>query len=301
MKIFLFLLFFQFNLESRLVESLKAQIGEEVITQIDLYNFKLQLKQKLLPSSILLETLYKPSELLRSKKLRLQFLIEKSLLNQVAQQKNIYMEESLLTKKINSFKGALSNKSFSQKLRRGALSFESFRKDLNAFSKIELLLNQAVLSKIAISNQDIESYHFKKYKKALYKNFEYEFISLSFSETKKALVLKSLSQKEFTDLKALAQSFKLEYKSSRLREDQISPIFKKELTKLSVSQISSVLFFENTYYLLQLSWKTPLTSPKEIKIKNQIEEILFRQKLKKELREWIEEQKKQVFIKTAFP
>ncbi|MCZ0932359.1 MAG: hypothetical protein OXJ52_04300 [Oligoflexia bacterium] len=294
---FVFLVFLSPNLQARLVESLKAQVGEEVISQIDLNNFKLQLKQNLVPSSLLLKTLYSPSQLLKNEKDRLSFMIETRLLSQMAQQQKFPLDETRLNKELKSLQGALSKTRFSKKLKRVGLTLESLKKSLNENSQIDRLLSQVVLSKITVSDQDIESYHFTKYKKPLFKVFEYEFTALSFPENKKNQVLKAQRENPLKSLEELSQSLNLEYKKSQLKEDQIRKMFKKELDKLSVSQFSPLLFSENTYYLLQLKWKAPFISPKEKIKKDQIEKQIFEKKLKQELRRWIEEQKSQFFIK----
>ena len=302
MKAFLLIPFavFSFKLQARLVESIKAQVGEEIISQIALSNFKLQLQKKLTPPSLLLKTLYKPSQLIKNEETRLNFMIERNLLAQLAQQQNISIDKTTLNKELKSLQGALSNTQFSKKLKRATLSLKSFKEYLNTNLQIDFLLSQSVLSKISISDQDIESYHFTKHKKPLFKAFEYEFASLSFPENKKALVLKNLKKSFIKNLDELSQNLNLEYKTSKLKGNQISQIFKEELDKLSVSQVSSLLLVGNRYYLLQLKWKAPLTSPQERKIKARIEKILFDRKLNQELRQWIDEKKNQFFIKQNF-
>ena len=293
----IFLVLFSFNLPASLVESLRAQVGEEAISQKDLDNFKLQLKQKLIPPSLLLKSLYSPSQLLKSEKLRLQFMIETRMLSQLAEQEKLPFDEIRLNKELKALQGSLSKQQFSNKLKRAGLNLESLKQSLKTNLQIELLLSQFVLSKITVSDQDIESYHFKKYKKPLFKVFEYEFTSLPFPENKKSQVLKFRQESPFKSLEELSQSLNLEYKTSRLKEDQISKMFKKELDKLSVSQFSPLLFSGDSYYLLQLKWKAPFISPQEKRKKDQIEKLIFDKKLKQELRQWIEEQKSQVFIK----
>ena len=296
---FVFLVFlFTFPVShARLVESLKAQVGGEAISQIEINNFKSQLKQKLQPPSLLIETLYSPSRLLKEKSSLLQFFIEKSMLSQLAKQKNIPIEKSRINKVFKSLQGSLSKKQFAQKLKRVGLTKQSLKQQIQESLQIDFLLGQFVLSKITVSDQDIESYHFTKYKKPLFKNFEYEFSSLVFSEDKKDQVLAVRQDSPFKSLEELAQGLSLEFKNSRLKENQISPLFKKELDKLSISQFSPLFFLEDSYYLLQLNWKAPLISPKEKKKRDAIEKKLFEQKLKQEMRQWIEEQKKLFFIK----
>ena len=138
-----------------------------------------------------------------------------------------------------------------------------------------LFLSLFVISKITISEQDIESYHFNKYNKALFKSFEYEFASVRFSENKKETFLKKILYKDLMDLKKTALSLGLEYKVSKLKQKDIQPVFKKELDKLSVSQLSPILIFGDSYYILQLKWKYPKISPEEQKRKTRIEKILL--------------------------
>ena len=301
MKALILLFFFNWSSQARLVESIKAQVGEEIITQRDLHNFKSQLKQKLVPPSLLLKTLYSRSQLIKKKSLRLKFMIENSLLTQLSEQSDGLIDQSVLNKALKSMQGKLSQEQFNKKLKAVGLSLESLKKGLKSSLQIDFLLSQSVFSKISLSNQDIESYHFTKYKKPLFKFFEYEFTSLSFPESKKGLVIKKRQENSFKSLEELAQELNLEYKTSRLKENQISESFKKELDKLSVSQFSSLLLIGETYYLLQLKWKSPLISPKEHKKKSQIEKILYEKKAKQELRQWLEEKKSQFFIKQNFP
>ena len=295
--VFILLFFFSLNSMSRLVESLKAQVGGEAVTQSDLNNFKLQLKQKLNPSSLLLKTLYSPSQLLKNKPLLLQFMIEKSMLSQLAAQKEPPLNKNLLNKELKSLQGGLSKKSFSQKLKRAGMTIESLKQEIKESMQIDFLLNQSVLSKVTISNQDIESYHFIKYRSPLFKVFEYEFSSLAFPESKKDQIIAYRQKKPFKSLEELSKALSLEFKNSRLKEGQISPVFKKELDRLSVSQFSPLLLLEDSYYLLQLKWKAPLISPKEKRKRDKIEQLLFEKKLEQEMRQWIDKQKSLFFIK----
>ena len=295
--IFIFFLLLSSFSEARLVESLKAQVGGELISQIDISNFKSQLKQKLIPPSLLLKQLYKPSNLLNNKTRLLNFMIEKSMLSQLADQKKLPVEQKELNKIFNSLKAGLSEKQFLQKLKKSGLTKEALKQQIKESLQIDFLLNQSVLSKITVSDQDIQSYHFTKYKNPLFKVFEYEFVTMAFAEDKKAPVLKLRQESPSKNLKELSQSLNLETKNSQLKEDQISPVFKKELDKLSVSQFSPLLFLNGSYYLLQLKWKAPFISAKEKRKRDKIESLLFEKKLKQEMKKWIEEQKKNFFIK----
>ena len=122
-----------------------------------------------------------------------------------------------------------------------------------------------------------------------------------FSENKKEAVLKKILDKDLVDLERMALSLGLESKASKLKQKDIQPVFKKELDKLSVSQISPILIFGDFYYILQLKWKHPKIAPDEQKRKTRIEKILYEKKRKEEIHKWIEEKKASFSINTPFP
>ena len=305
MKLFvIFFVFFNLQLQARPVESLKAQVGEEILTQMDLKNFKSQLKNKTRPLS-LLQTFYNSSQLLKNEKLRLKFLIERNLILQLAEKQKLAVDSTKIEKELRAFLQKTYPKiSLAKNLIKikkvGSVDLSLARKTLKENLQINQILSQSVFSKVSVSDQDIESYHFAKYKKALSKVFEYEFSSLSFPESKKNMVLKAREAKPLESLEELSKKLGLEYKKSRLQEGQINQAFKTELDKLSVSQVSPLVLVGGTYFLLELKWKSALISPKEQEKKAKIEKSLYDQKLKQVYKEWIEEQKSQFFIKTDF-
>lgn len=283
---------FSFNSQARVVEKIQAQIAEEMISLIDLKNFQKQFRWGLVPSSLLLKQVYKKSELLKDKNKLLDFMITRKMLFQIAQQEKLpEIPKKNIEKRLSSIKGSSSHKSFSRKLIKAGLTLQDLRQQILMNLKNDLLLSQFVVSKITVSEQDVESYHFNKYNQALFKNFEYEFVSINFTENKKEAVLKKLLGKTSDNLEEIARSLKLEYKTFKLKDGEIQSLFKKELDKLSVSQISPFLLLGGSYYILQLKWKQPQISPREQKKKGQIEKFLFEKKLKEEIQKWIEEKK----------
>ena len=295
MKLFIFSGFFFFALNSQalLVEKIQAQVGEEMISLIDLKNFQKQIRLNLVPPSLLLKYVYSSKKLLKSKSKLLDFMITRSVLAQIAKQKQLpEIPKKNIQKVFLRLKGSSSHKKFSIKLKQAGLSVKTLKQEILIDLKNDLLLSQFVISKIAVSEQDIESYHFNKYHQALFKTFEYEFATLNFKENKKEAVLRLLKKdKDLVELKEVAEFLNLEHKVLKLKEGEIQKFFKKELDKLFVSQISSVLFVNNSYYILQLKWKTPQISTAEQKKKNQIQTILYEKKTRQEIEKWIEEKK----------
>ena len=287
-----FLCFFSLSLHAQIVERVQAQIAEEMISLIDLKNFQRQLRSGLVPSSLLLKQLYRSPELLKDKNKLLDFMISRNMLFQMAKKEKLpELDKKALEKSLRQLKGSLSDKTFARKLKKVGLDLKDLKQQILMDLTNNLLLTRFVVSKIVISEQDIESYHFNKYNQPLFKNFEYEFISVSFPENRKEEILKGLSGKASVQLEDIARSLNLEPKTLKLKDKEIQKLFKKELDKLSVSQISPFLLLGNSYYVLQLKWKQPQISLREQKKKKEIEKALYKKNLRKETQKWVERKK----------
>ena len=287
---FLFSFFLCLNASSQIIEKVQIQVGEEMISLLDLKAFQKQLRLRLVPSSLLFTRTYKKSQ-------ALDFMLNRFLLSQLAKKELLPAPskkqiESLLKK----LRGKLSHKAFAKKLQSAGLTLKELRKQIQTALTNDFFLSQFVIPKIIVSEKDIESYYFNKYHRPLFNTFEYEFVSVSFAENKKEAFLKKLKNKKSNDLEDMARSLNLDYKILTLKEKDIQTQLKKELIKLSVSQISPLFFLANQYYVLQLKWKYPKINQSEKKKKEKIEKLIYKQKVNQEISQWIEEKKTTFFI-----
>ena len=96
-------------------------------------------------------------------------------------------------------------------------------------------------------------------------------------------VIKAVN-KGITNLEAMAKSLGLNHKILRLKDRDIQTDLKRELNRLSVSQISPIFFISDLYYIVQLHWKTPQISPEERQKKVEIEALLYKRKIKQRIK-----------------
>ncbi len=293
MKFFIpIFILFSLTSQAKIVEKTQAQVASEMISLIDINNFQTQLRLNLAPSSLLLDQVYNKSELLRNKNKLLDYMISRNLLFQIAEKEKLpEISKKEIQKALKKLKATLSHKQLSKKLKKAGLSLTSLKEQILTDITNDLLLTQFVVSKIIISEQDIENYYFRKYNKHLFKTFEYEFISANLKENKKNKIIEKLKSKSIADLEETAHLLEIEYKKLKLKDNEIQKVFKKELDKLSVSQISPLIPIGDSYYILQLKWKQAQISPNEQKRKEKIEKTLYAKILKKEIKKWVEEKK----------
>lgn len=313
MRLFLFLIFYcsGFNSFATLLEKTTAQVGKSMISLIDLKTFQKRMRLNLIPDSFILDSLYKgrwtllqkpatSNKLGPQKERALNYLILREIVRQKI--KNLPLEQSLpepeITATLKKQKGRLSSGQFLSRLKKAGFgSLLEYQIFLKEEKKMELLLMRALSPKIALFNHEIESAFFKVYKRSLFSDYEYDFLLVSFEEDQKEQVLRSLQKKSPGDLKKWAKALNLSFKNSKLKSKEIESSIRKELDKLSVSQISPLLFLSSSYYLLQLKWKEALIDPKDRNKKLKIEGNLSQKKLWRELSYWIQSEKDQFFIK----
>jgi len=326
MKALVFLSFTIVNFAQALVlEQTKAQVGERAISLIDIKNFQKQEASGLIPNSLLLDSLYKklksPSkeknlfllpelskashyQKLTGQNKALNYLIVREMLIQKLNQSEgnlIEVSKNSLTKTLNQKQAKRSSKRFLSRLKKvGFESLIEYQNFLREEEEIRLFLLRSLTPKATVSNREIESAFFKKYKRKLFSDSLYDFDFVSFQENKKESVLNALDNEAvIEDFEAWATSLDLSFKNSKLKSKEIGVPIRRALEDLSVSQVSPLLFINSSYYLLKLNWKEALIQPKDSKKKNQIEEKLLKEKLLKELGLWIQNEKDQTFLKLS--
>lgn len=297
-------IFLSFSLLSsaKLVEKVVAYIDEEMISLSDLNRFHKQIQRGLVPPSLLLKQVSR-KKLLNQKKARLHFLLNQKMLVKIANEKNIKISPQNQKRLFKSMQASWSLREFNKKIKRAGFSLTQFNQHIEMALKIDRLLSQEVASKIIISDNDINAYHFNKYKKNIFRYFEYEFDSVFFPNTKKG-------QKELNEFVTLlsshsfsqaAQQRRVKVNTSHLKFSEVSAAMYKVLKNLSVSQTSQPIPIGNQLYVIHLSWKTPYLRPYEQKKKQKIQKRLFERELKKEINQWIKEQKTNFSIKIHSP
>ena len=294
MKFLSFLLVFAFSSHATLTEKILAQVGEEVLSLEEVMLLRRKVQKDILPSSLLLSTVFKKSKLLNNKKERLEFLISLNMLSQMAEK---YPHLSPSSKRIEEvykkIQGKRSSKSFANLLKSIGSSGDKFK----AFIEKNLLADGALLflvgSRIKVSNEEIEAWYKKKYKKPFFNSVEYEFVSLQMNEDQKNQVLNRIQGKSSYDLKALASKLGLKTETLRLPQESLNSSIKKELEKLVISKNSPFFTVEGSWYLVQLLWKGKAFYPKNQEKKAKIEAKVYEEKRKVQIIAWLTKEKKE--------
>ena len=296
-KLFCGFLFFITPLlsHSYLVEKTVGSIGESFIPLSSVRLYKKRLRAGLIYPTTLFK-LSSKKELLSNEKKLISFMLMNLMVYKVMKNINFEASPEQVEAALNRVKRKQKLVQFAKKLSRFGYTLKSFREELKVNLKKDFVIRQTIFSKIKISEDDINSYYFNKYKKSLYTSFEYDFSFISFLKTKKGLreakkVLNLIKESSFKKVSA-----SLSPQKKILRSSQLDSRMEKVLKNLSISKTSPITPIDNKLYIFSLHWKTPAFNLKQERTKQKIEALLIERELKRELKRWVDKQKKHFFI-----
>ena len=297
----LFCLFLSFAGQARLVEKVMARVGEDMISLMELNSYRKRLADKTVPDTLLFRITPRRLILLKTNSL-LNFLVSKKILENLTETLDFQPSEKQIRQAVKKLRGRRTQKAFAQRLNRAGLSLKTLRREIILSLKIDFFLTREVISKIIISENDINSFYFNKNGTGLFKHFEYDITSLTFPRTEEGIKKARSARKAIgkTSFEETARLFSGELKTHRLKTGEMREAMEKAVQPLSVSDVSDLIPVGDRLYLFRLNWKTPLLTRAEEKTKNKIQKKLFERELKKTLQKWLKEKKTGFAVRT-FP
>ena len=275
----------------RLVEKILFPLGEDVITLSTRNQIRRELKAQLVPSSLLLK-IFPKKTLLFDKKTFLDFLIAQRVIDLSLNESDFSPEKGQVQAHLQQLKTSLSSKEFKRNLKKSSLTLKKLKEKIAQSLRRDFFLNKNFISKIVISDNDINGYFFNIKGENLFKVFEYEFSFLAFKQTKKGL---KKARQAFNALPAsfsnLSKPQGGRFEKHRLKSGEMSQPMEKALKNLSVSQFSPLTPIGNQVYILKLNWKTPVFTQKQEKERRKIYALLLEKEFAKVFYKWLEKKK----------
>ena len=277
----------------RLVEKVLFSLGEKAITLSDRNQLERELRLQLVPFSLLLR-IFPKKTLLSNKTALLDFVIAQRIIDLSLDENNFLPGKKDIQARLQQLKKS-SSTSFKKRLQQSSLTLKELEKKISQALKRNFFVNKEFISKIVISDSDINGYFFNTKGGNLFQAFEYEFSFLAFKQTSEGL------EKARQTFHAFTSSFgalpeKVEggrFEKHRLKSGEMSLLMEKVLKSLSVSQISPLTSIGNQVYIFKLDWKSPVFTVKQEKERRRIYALLLEKELAATFREWLKEKKSQ--------
>ncbi len=281
-------------------DAIVAVVNDEVITLNDLRDYVHSVYVGLLAEHASKDKIEKVMQSLKTK--ALDNLIKDKLILSEANRLGIKVRPELVDKRLEQVKAKYgSEQEFMDALIRNGATISDLRKKIIEQYKIQFVIDREVRSKIYISPKEVTDYY-EKHKDEFRRKerVNLQSIFISFGNDKKAARAKA--EEALRELKAGADFLDVVEKYSDapsvgiVEKGQLLPEVEDIVFNLKENKISPIIEVKTGFFIFNLKGRIPARVASLREVKDNISSILYKQKFKKRLDEWIDRLKKNAYI-----
>jgi peptidyl-prolyl cis-trans isomerase SurA len=242
-------------------------------------------------------------------------IIENRIQLQQAEREKIVVEDSEIAEQVDEIKKKLGAKSpleFEEMLKSQGLTLEGVRKRIKDQIMVQRLMRRKVGLRVTVTEQEIDKY-LEDNREKLEVGLSFEARHILFlpkppdseeaweaarrkSEQVYALLIEGQRFSELAKTYSEDASGKDGGSLGRLKRGELAPDIEQAILKLEPGQFSSPFRSKVGYHLFQLDSKESLTGEALVQARNQIRDILYRQKYDARMQEWVADMKQRAVI-----
>lgn len=281
----------------QVVEKILFSIEEELITLSARNQAERELKSGLSSPHAFLLRIFPKKTLLSNKKALLDFLIAQKMIDLSLSEADVLPNKEQVEAVLKNIRASSSMKAFKRKLKKNGMTLKELKTKISHSLRRDFFINREFVSKIIISDSDINGQLFNSKGKPSFNIFEYEFSFLAFPQTKEGL---KEAREAFDALPVSFENFSKQkqgpYEKHRLKSGEMSSLMEKVLKNLSVAGFSPLTPIGSRVYIFKLDWKTPVWTADEEKERQKIHKALMETELIKEFHKWLKEKKSRYLL-----
>jgi len=276
-------------------EKIIAIVNDDVITQRDIDDFSNYMKMQL-------SSQYKNKELddkIRAMKNELlDRLVEDRIILQEAKKSGIIIDESRVKAKISEIKSRYpGDAEFQSSLKMQGMTQGDLENRIREQMLMYLIVESKVKSRIVISPNEVTDFY-QNNPQEFKSSQVWQFDTLSLDSEEKANIF-SRSLRSGQDINELAAQNSLTVDKMGVTQGQLKKELEEEVLKLKVGEVSEPIIIGSSYYVFKL---TNIEAPRDLTLAEAQEKIysfLYNKKIQLQLTKWIDELKKQSYIKIS--
>jgi peptidyl-prolyl cis-trans isomerase SurA len=310
-KIILGLLVFASLAHADVVERIVAIVNDDVILLTDLAAFQNKLKKNCLVDDALLD-FYDRKKIAADSKALVNYLIDEKLIDSEVRRQGIQAPIERVEGEIRNILNArgISRDQMKAGLKARGVQFSDYQDFIKIGLQRQSLLEREVSSKIKISDDDIASYYVQKNLSTKPLVFELTLAQIVFLSAnggpQKALeraeqVRARLSTGSNFDALAAQYSEDPQFSQGALfgtfRMGDLLPEIEKNVQRLSQGETSAVVKMPDGYRIFKVIKKTLVPSPDLERRRSEISSLLFRDSFQRQYGSWIDQLKKDSYIR----
>ena len=296
-------------LSASLVDSIVAIVNNEILTNSDIEQFKKRLGSGAMVDDLLVEAAQVP-ELLSNRSALIQLMINERLLTSEVKKQGLDITMERVNKEVEGIasKNGLSKVQLIDTLRTQGIVFSEYQDFIKTRIERQSLIEQTITSKVKITEEEVMSYYLSHNGKAQAQISETTVAQIFFKKPaagghseKATLVASKLSAGE--SFETLASQYS---EDDNFSEGGVLGVFKPgelateldvAMKKLAVGEISGIIESRRGFHILKVLKRSFVSDPGLENEKNKIRGILSQQAFKKQFQFWLDQKRREAFIR----
>jgi len=296
------------------IEHVVAIVNEEAILQSDFIQFESKVRSGAIVDDLLTDD---PKKLLNNPGALLQHMINEKIIDSEIKRKNLNISFEQVEKEINKIakRNGISRSQLSSALKEQGTDFSEYQDFIKKRLERQALIEQTITSKIKISDEDILSYYLSQRKGTNSKDsYEFKISHIFFSADNGSLKEAEVRAKQVLGRLKKGESF--EALASRYSEDpnfttggtlgtfksgEFLSSMESALKKINVGQVTELVKTDAGVHILKLLDRKVIADPQLDQEKESIRQVLYQEAFKKQFTFWLEQKKREAFIRVNEP
>ncbi|MCB0347412.1 MAG: peptidylprolyl isomerase [Bdellovibrionales bacterium] len=289
---------------AEVVDKVLAIVSEEPILQSDLVKLRQQLRSDKIQDELF--TINK-NELLKDDKKAMEFLIEERILKSEIKRQNLEVTKEAVDDEINKIqrRNKISRAQLREALKAQGTNFADYLDYIKERMERQAVIQQSITSKIRISEEDINAHYLEKYGKSKKHAFQYTLSHILFrkgdaAKNAQETYNKIKEGKNFEELAAQNSedpNFTSGGSLGKFKSGEVMKEIENAVANLEPGDITPPVKTQMGVHIIKVNEKKLIPSPDYEAKKSQIQAELTNKALKEQFRFWIEQKKKETFIK----
>lgn len=301
---------------AKVIEKIVAVVNDQIITQSDVAAYKTKLESGGLVDDLLFRV-KEPSQLVKDPKALVDHMIDEKLIDSEVKKKNMSVTMERVEQEIRSITQRMRTdlNQLKQALAAKGLSFADYQDFIKTSLERKSLVDREVGSKIKISDEEVVAYYLAHNSGADARRgsgqvYEYTLAQITFRSARggdRAAKSRADNVKGKLEDGAAFEKLVAQYTEDpdfteggllgSFRMGEMNKDIEKALKGLEAGQVSPVVKLGANYHIFKVVKKTFVTDPNIEKQKDKILNLLFAQDYKAQFQTWLEQLRRDAFIR----
>lgn len=308
---FLFTLIPIFQSEARVIEKILAIVNDEIITQTDMQRFRTKLSSGGLIDDAVLR-LADSKTLLKDQNALINHLIDERLLDSEVKRKGLSVTVEKIEQEVRNItkRNGISRAQLKSALEEKGVRFSEYQDFIRTSLERQALIEKEVSSKIKVSDDDVSSYYVTQMGDKNANIFEFTLAHILFLPKQGEKEARQRAKLVESKLKSGSMSF--EKLASQFSEDpnfsqggvlgtfkagEMLPEMEQAVKSMTVGETTGIIKTRVGLHLVKLLKKSLVPNPAFEAKKEELRGLLFGQAFKKQFRNWLDERRRDSFIR----